>query len=143
RIRHDTRGRQRGEPASGRRPAVVNVAIVSYCYRSAGMPGVGSMGEMTANVLIVDDDPSIRLLFRRAFEREGADVEEAEDGDGGIDAAVGGLPDLVVIAVAVPRRDGLSVLPELGSRCLQAPVLSVPAFGNPGAIDEAGRAATV
>jgi len=97
------------------------------------------MGEMTANVLIVDDDPSIRLLFRRAFEREGADVEEAEDGDDGIDAAVRGLPDLVVLDVAMPRRDGLSVLPELRSRRPQASVLIVTAFGNPETFDEARR----
>src|SRR6266699_2428898 len=91
---------------------------------------------MTTNVLIVDDDPSIRLLFRRAVEREGADVEEADDGD---DAAVRGLPDLVVLDIAMPRRDGLSALPELRSRCPQASVLIVTAFGNPETFDEARR----
>ena len=94
---------------------------------------------MSASVLIIDDDPSIRLLFRRAFEEAGADVQEAEDGDDGIDAAVRGMPDLVVLDLAMPRRDGLSALPELRARCPGTSVLLVTAFGNPETFDEATR----
>jgi CheY-like chemotaxis protein len=64
-------------------------------------------------VLICDDEPSIRLLFRTAFEVEGAEVVEAVDGDDCITQAGANCPDLVVLDLFMPNRDGLATLPEL------------------------------
>jgi two-component system, CitB family, response regulator DctR len=78
-------------------------------------------------VLICDDEPSIRLLFRTAFEQEGAEVVEAVDGDECIAMACSSQPDLVILDLFMPNRDGLSTLPEL-KRCRpDAPVLVVSA----------------
>lgn len=78
-------------------------------------------------MLICDDEPDIRLLFRLAFEESGAEVDEAVDGDDCV-ARIGDVcPDLVILDLYMPRRDGLSVLPELKRRCPAARVLVVSA----------------
>jgi DNA-binding response OmpR family regulator len=64
-------------------------------------------------VLICDDEPSIRQLYRYAFEHEGAEVDEAGDGNECIVVADREHPDLIVLDLYMPVRDGLSALPEL------------------------------
>jgi two-component system, NarL family, invasion response regulator UvrY len=78
-------------------------------------------------VLICDDEPSIRLLFRTAFEDEGAEVVEAVDGDDCLALADRTDPDLVILDLFMPNRDGLSALPELTRSHPEARVLVVSA----------------
>ena len=78
-------------------------------------------------VLICDDEPSIRLLFRMAFESEGAEVCEAVDGNDCISQAECCTPDLVILDLFMPNRDGLSTLPELRRCAPDARVLVVSA----------------
>lgn len=78
-------------------------------------------------VLICDDEADIRTLYRVAFEQFGAEVSEAIDGDDCIDSASRGQPDLVVLDLYMPKRDGLSILPELRQRIPEARILVVSA----------------
>jgi CheY-like chemotaxis protein len=78
-------------------------------------------------VLVCDDEPAIRLLFRTAIEAEGAEVDEAADGEECLEVATRVQPDLVILDLYMPRRDGLSTLPELRVRCPKARVLVVSA----------------
>lgn len=64
-------------------------------------------------VLICDDEPAIRLLFRSAFEVEGVEVILAANGDEAIVRAREEHPDLVVLDIRMPKRDGMSTLAEL------------------------------
>lgn len=64
-------------------------------------------------VLICDDEPDIRFLYRAAFEREGADVDEASNGDECLAAADENEPDIIVLDLLMPVRDGLATLPAL------------------------------
>lgn len=77
-------------------------------------------------VLICDDEPDVRLLFRLAFEELGAEVFEAVDGDDCIQR-MSTCPDLVILDLYMPKRDGLSVLPELKRLCPETRVLVVSA----------------
>jgi len=81
-------------------------------------------------VLICDDEPSIRELYRFAFEQAGAQVGEAADGDECITAARADYPDVIVLDLFMPRRDGLAALPELRRACPGAPVLMVSAHAG-------------
>lgn len=85
-----------------------------------------SYGECV-RVLICDDEPDIRLLYRVAFEELGADVTEAVDGDDCIERLAAACPDLVILDLYMPNRDGLSVLPVLKQQCPDARVLVVSA----------------
>ena len=81
-------------------------------------------------VLMCDDEPDIRHLYRLAFEREGADVVEAVDGEDCIAKAAEFQPDLVVLDLFMPNRDGMSALPEVKRTCPTARVLVVSAHGT-------------
>ena len=74
-----------------------------------------------------DDEPDIRLLYRSAFSAAGADVAVAEDGDGALQVAAAWRPDLVVLDLRMPRRDGASALPEFAKVCPDAAVVVVSA----------------
>ncbi len=78
-------------------------------------------------VLICDDEPNIRLLYRMEFEDSGAEVTEAVDGDDCIERVSQICPDLIVLDLFMPNRDGLSALPELKRRCPDSRVLVVSA----------------
>ena len=78
-------------------------------------------------VLICDDEPSIRHLFRTAIEREGVDVDEAADGVELLEVASVNVPDVVILDLYMPRRDGMAALPLLRRQCPDAAVLVVSA----------------
>jgi len=64
-------------------------------------------------VLVVDDEAPIRLLCRVNLEAEGMDVLEASDGDSGLATARAESPDVVLLDVMMPGRNGWEVAEEL------------------------------
>jgi DNA-binding NarL/FixJ family response regulator len=83
------------------------------------------------SVLLVDDTPEIRMLVRRALERDGAlqVVAEAGDGAAGLDAARTHRPDLVLLDIAMPVMDGLEALPQIREALPEATVIMLSGFG--------------
>jgi DNA-binding response OmpR family regulator len=74
-----------------------------------GAKGSG-MGE---RVLVIDDEPPIRLLCRVNLEAEGMEVLEAPDGLTGVELARAERPDVVLLDVMMPGLDGWRVAEEL------------------------------
>jgi DNA-binding response OmpR family regulator len=68
------------------------------------------MGE---RVLVIDDEPPIRLLCRVNLEAEGMQVLEAADGIGGVQLARAEEPDVILLDVMMPGLDGWRVAEEL------------------------------
>jgi DNA-binding response OmpR family regulator len=66
-----------------------------------------------ARVLIVDDEPAIRLLGRVNLEADGIEVLEAGDGPSGLALAQRELPDLILLDVVLPGLDGRKVAERL------------------------------
>lgn len=66
-------------------------------------------------LLIVDDDPAIRLVLTINFEYEGYEVSIAGDGDEAIMVAKAVHPDIMILDVMMPCSDGFSVLRTLRS----------------------------
>lgn len=66
-------------------------------------------------VLVVDDEPDVLLLCRVNFEFAGHEVIEAPDAEAGIRAAADARPDVIVLDVMLPRKDGFAVLSSLQS----------------------------
>ncbi|MDP9307127.1 MAG: response regulator [Actinomycetota bacterium] len=64
-------------------------------------------------VLIVDDEAPIRLLCRVNLEAEGMRVLEASDGDSGLERARTERPDVILLDVMMPGRNGWEVAEEL------------------------------
>ncbi len=69
--------------------------------------------ELQDRVLLVDDDGVTRLMVRRALERRGMQVIEAEGGDQGIEMALANRPDIVVLDAMMPGKDGFATCAEL------------------------------
>jgi two-component system, OmpR family, KDP operon response regulator KdpE len=63
-----------------------------------------------ANILVVDDEPQIRRFLRLALETHGYSVIEAENAEAALRAAVTRRPDLVVLDLGLPDREGFDVL---------------------------------
>jgi CheY-like chemotaxis protein len=66
-----------------------------------------------ATVLICDDEPDIRLLYRTVMEATGARVVDAADGDECLRIAAEVGPDLVLLDLVMPGRQGREILGEL------------------------------
>jgi len=62
-----------------------------------------------ATILVCEDDPSLRLLFRLTLEPHGYNVIEAGDGRSGIELALSSGPDLAIIDKGLPDRSGIEV----------------------------------
>jgi DNA-binding response OmpR family regulator len=80
-------------------------------------------------VLVVDDEPMLRNLLSRLLRMEGYDVLEAADGQAALDVLRTEKPDLVLLDVMMPTRDGLDVLGDL-RRTSNVPVILVSALGE-------------
>jgi two-component system alkaline phosphatase synthesis response regulator PhoP len=63
-----------------------------------------------ATVLVIDDEANLRNLVKAYLEAEGFTVKLAEDGPKGLDAFRRFQPDLVVLDVMLPGKDGFEVL---------------------------------
>ena len=62
-----------------------------------------------SHVLLVDDEPMLRMALRQYLEFSGHTVEEALDGDDALVRARANRPDIVISDVLMPARDGMSL----------------------------------
>src|SRR5258706_15325831 len=74
-------------------------------------------------VLVVEDDPSIAIGLRINLESEGYVVEVADDGEKGLELARSLEPDLIVLDVMLPKRNGLEVLHDLRGEGRTMPII--------------------
>ena len=70
---------------------------------------------MSKKILIVDDDPSIVELLKITLEKSGYRTDEAYDGDEAVEKIKKVKPDLVLLDIMLPTKDGYSVLDEIKS----------------------------
>jgi len=71
-------------------------------------PWLGCVGVEMANILVVDDEPTLRRLLRATFEPDHR-VAEATDGAEAFRHLLMERPDLAILDVAMPIMDGLAV----------------------------------
>jgi two-component system response regulator MtrA len=82
-----------------------------------------------ATILLVEDDPSIREITRLGLEEAGFTVQSAADGEEAIVRFRHDQPDLVVLDVMLPKRDGLDVCRTIRSES-SVPVVMLTARGD-------------
>jgi len=86
-----------------------------------------------ANILIIEDDAAIRALVRVHLEKAAHTVQEAENGQLGIDMAQASVPDLIVLDINMPVMDGTRTMKALrGDAATRAvPVVALSAVTVP------------
>jgi two-component system OmpR family response regulator len=77
--------------------------------------------------LIVEDDRTIAEFVARGLREAGFAVDEAPDGEAGLEMALAEPYDVAIIDLMLPRRDGLTVIDELRRRGRTMPVLILSA----------------
>ena len=80
-------------------------------------------------ILIVDDDPNISDLLKMYFENEGYDVKLAADGSEGLNYFKMYEPDLVLLDIMLPKKDGWQVCREI-REISSKPIIMVTAKGE-------------
>jgi two-component system, OmpR family, response regulator len=87
----------------------------------------GQRGEEQIRVLIVEDEERIGAFLARAFLAEGVGVDSVQDGETGLEHALSGSYDLVILDLMLPGLDGMDALRELHARRAKLPVLILSA----------------
>lgn len=85
---------------------------------------------MKPRVLIVDDDSSIRILYRSVLERKQYEVFEACDGVEALEAVQQACPDVIIMDAMMPNMDGLECTRRLKSdlQTQDIPIIMVSAL---------------
>jgi DNA-binding response OmpR family regulator len=72
-----------------------------------------TLAKARARVLVVEDHDETREVVAMLLRTEGYDVVLAPDGDAGIVAALDARPQIAIVDIFLPRRDGVAVIEEL------------------------------
>ena len=80
-----------------------------------------------ATILVIEDRREVLEVLQRTLSDNGYKVLTAGDGDAGLQLALDEHPDLIILDIGLPKRNGLSVARELRSRAYTAPVLMLTA----------------
>jgi two-component system, NtrC family, response regulator AtoC len=99
---------------------------------------ISDPAHFSAVILIADDDPNVRSLFKMLFLKDGHHVIEASDGREAVDGFLRAAPDIVLLDVAMPVMDGLQACrrirqsPQGGN----TPILLITAYTDDASIQK-------
>ena len=82
---------------------------------------------LPARILVVEDEPSVVSVLKTVLTREGVQVDVATDGVEAQRMAMEQQPDLVILDLGLPLKDGLDVLRDLRTSGFAAPVIILSA----------------
>jgi len=78
-------------------------------------------------ILVIEDEPGVRLAVKDELEFEGFDVELAEDGQAGLAAILRSPPSLIVLDLMLPGRNGFEICQEVRAQGLRTPIIVITA----------------
>jgi len=88
---------------------------------ACGFALIKEMSKM--RVLIVEDDAALGLFLQKGLKLEGHEVAWVCDGEAALEQTEQFCPDLIVLDLSLPRKDGTEVIAELRGRCDDTAVL--------------------
>ena len=81
-------------------------------------------------VLVIDDDPVIRAVVRQVLERDGFSVEAADNAQSGLIRFAELNPDLVIIDIMMPGKEGMETILEMREANPDACILAMTGGGG-------------
>lgn len=88
------------------------------------------MKELTAKLLVVEDDPELREAFVDTLELAGCEVIQADSGEAALEVLSQQMVDMVISDINMGKMSGLDLLKTLRKNMPQLPVLLMTAFGS-------------
>lgn len=83
-----------------------------------------------AKILVIDDEKAIRRSIKEILEFEKHHVEEAEDGQTGLNMALKNQYDIVLCDIKMPKLDGTELLQKLMESTVSSPVIMMSGHGT-------------
>lgn len=78
-------------------------------------------------ILIVEDEKDLAMILSEILNMEGYYTDNAYDGESGLDNALSGIYDLIILDIMLPVMDGIQVLREIRKSSITIPVLMLTA----------------
>jgi len=85
---------------------------------------------MSKRILVVDDEPNVRLSYRVTLETEGLAVSEADCAERALELFRSNHFDLSILDMRMPEMDGLELLEEMRKRAISTPAVIITAYGD-------------
>lgn len=85
---------------------------------------------MTKRILLIEDEPGLVLTLSDALRSEGYEVDAATDGATGLERAITGTWDVILLDVMLPRMNGFDVCRGLRQQGVRTPVIMLTARGQ-------------
>jgi two-component system, NtrC family, nitrogen regulation response regulator NtrX len=83
-----------------------------------------------ANILVIDDERSIRNTLKEVLEYENHTIELSSDGEEGLELFARKEFDVVLLDIKMPKMDGLEVLSRIMEKSHEIPVIMISGHGN-------------
>ncbi len=88
-----------------------------------------------ARILIIEDEESIRKLFRTILEREGYEVDIAADGEIGLRMQRANPADLIITDMFMPEKEGIETIMDLKRENPGIKIIAISGGGAQGNLD--------
>lgn len=82
------------------------------------------------NILLVEDDPALRMVMREVLKDEFT-IDEADNGADGINKGTAATNDLIILDYHLPKKDGLQVIEAIKRANPKVPVIVMTGYLNP------------
>ena len=100
-----------------------------------GNPEIAAAPGRRCRILLVDDDPELRVVFAAALEASGHVVTSAADGPAALALLDRAAPDVLLLDFAMPGMNGVEVASEIRRRRPGLPIIFASGFPDVGAIE--------
>jgi DNA-binding response OmpR family regulator len=107
------------------------------------MVNTNNMDNSKIKILVIEDEHSLVELLTSKLRKEGYDVQFAYDGEEGLTKAVDWEPDLILLDIIMPKKDGYEVLEALHDRKITVPVIIISNSGQPVEIEKTKKLGAV
>src|SRR5664279_3342183 len=91
---------------------------------------LGRVGSMGKRILVVEDEPGLRLTLCDRLRSEGYEVENAAEGQSGLALALDGEFDAIILDVMLPNISGFDICRRVRQKGRNTPILMLSARGE-------------
>lgn len=95
--------------------------------------------EQKKKILVIEDEKPLLMAIKSKLELEGYDVVFAEDGEKGAELIRSEKPDLLLLDILLPKKDGFEILEGLEKDKIKLPIIIISNSGQPVEIERAKR----